>query len=164
MRQSCKEPVFQSMSSAGENKSGSRSRRGWGGGLHYAGPLIWAVDCSDKKKYSSGYFNDQKSKERHENELSYLYVLVLSSQKPQISDPTIPAMTMVKPILPAFTSSPWGKQSLTFRVLHTTWGTFKFFATGSYLGLKSWGQKSLRPRPPLSVSGSCHWLRLSVSK
>lgn len=45
-----------------------------------------------------------------------MYVLVLSSQKPQISDPTIPAMTIVKPILPAFTSSPWGKQSLTFRV------------------------------------------------
>jgi len=37
---------------------------------------------------------------------TYLYVLVLSSQMPQMREPTIPAMTMVRPILPAFTSSP----------------------------------------------------------
>lgn len=42
--------------------------------------------------------------------VTYLYVLVWSSHRPQRTEPTIPATTRVKPILPAFNSWFWGEQ------------------------------------------------------
>ena len=42
--------------------------------------------------------------------VTYLYVLVWSSHRPQRMEPTIPATTRVKPILPAFNSWFWGEQ------------------------------------------------------
>lgn len=59
-------------------------------------------------------------------EMSYLYVLVLSSQMPHKRDPTMPAVTIVRPILPAFTSSPWeGKHwHFCFHTPHHTSVTF----------------------------------------
>lgn len=48
---------------------------------------------------------------KRKNRFTYLYVLDLSSQMPEITAPSIPEMTMVKPILPAFTSSPWENHS-----------------------------------------------------
>ena len=42
--------------------------------------------------------------------VTYLYVFVWSSHRPQRMEPTIPATTRVKPILPAFNSWFWGEQ------------------------------------------------------
>lgn len=62
---------------------------------------------------------------------SYLYVLDWSNQIPQMREPTMPAITMVSPIRPAFTSSPCRTTTICY-CPHSTYSSYVMQWVGTY--------------------------------
>lgn len=100
-------------------------------------------------------------RELKEETFTYLYVLVWSSHRPQRMEPTIPATTRVRPILPAFSSPPCntpGQQAVinartrdtsiphSFKLSQTFWSRRGWKgATEDELHLCPFGSKPNRP-------------------